>query len=136
MKEFPKALYRDEQTFITVDNGKEEDAARIEGYMDYADLPEREAGVEGGSGANDINLNSFVSMEEYNALKAENERLIQENKDLHAKVSGYGENQGGIDKTQALTGVSGADNGKTPTVTTSVESAVSASKNTPAPAKK
>lgn len=49
MKEFPKMLYRDQQTFITVDSGKEEDAARQNGYMDYADLPKREQGVKGGS---------------------------------------------------------------------------------------
>lgn len=110
MKEFPKMLYRDQKTYITVATGKEEEAARQNGYMDYADLPEREASVEGGS-----SVGAGVTTGSLTARIAE---LEIENEILRAKVAEYESrsqeaNQRATDNAQANTGPDGTDAGKT-----------------------
>lgn len=45
MKEFPKMLYKTASDYTTVQDEDAESVARSVGYVDYADLPDSEAGV-------------------------------------------------------------------------------------------
>ncbi|TCB77442.1 hypothetical protein [Acinetobacter sp. ANC 4173] len=79
-KEFPRALYTGNQTnyeMIVVENVEEERELREQGAVDFADLPEREIGVELGS-TSEVNPDSFITQERFELATQELVEVKQE----------------------------------------------------------
>lgn len=130
MKEFPKMLYKTHSDHITVDTGKEETAARADGYVDYADLSDGDgvamANPHAAGEATELvltplldGLNAQIKEQQstIDELESANHMLVAENEGLRAQVADYETrlqeaNQRTANTTQANTDPAGANAGK------------------------